>query len=65
MKVTVDSTKCEFHGQCTISAPDLFEIHDDGDLRYVETVSSDQVDDVRDAAGACPMQAIVLHDDLG
>lgn len=29
MKVIVDNDRCELHGECTIAAPDVFEIEDD------------------------------------
>ena len=30
MKVIVDMNKCEFHGQCEIAAPDVFELRSRG-----------------------------------
>ncbi|HEX3930498.1 MAG TPA: ferredoxin [Nocardioides sp.] len=63
MRVTVDRATCEQHGQCTLSAPDVFHFDDHGDLEYDGEPADDQVDVVEEAADVCPVQAImVLHD---
>ncbi|WP_431306003.1 ferredoxin [Clavibacter michiganensis] len=60
MRVHVDMSKCQYHGQCTISAPRHFEILPDGDLRYESDVVEDDVADIEDAVDACPAQAIAF-----
>ena len=67
MRIAVDLTTCENHGQCTFVAPDVFSLNDDGELsfrehaatEYVsETISDEHRDNVEDAIGMCPVQAI-------
>jgi ferredoxin len=61
MRVSVDMAKCQFHGQCTISAPRHFEISPDGDLHYPSIVPDVDADDIEDAVDACPAQAITFE----
>ncbi|MGE2730749.1 ferredoxin [Mycolicibacterium vaccae] len=60
MHVSVDRTRCENHGQCVISAPDVFEFGDDGTLQFHEDEVAAHADEVVDAADVCPAQAILL-----
>jgi ferredoxin len=70
MKVVVDLTKCQNHGQCTYSAPSVFSLDDEGLLAFrqeaSETYVSPEIDpahdeDVEEAADMCPVQAIKLE----
>ena len=36
MKVVVDLTLCDLHGLCVETAPEVFEIADDGALRVLD-----------------------------
>lgn len=60
MKVTVDRSTCQNHGQCAIAAPDVFDLDDDGELMYEAEPSDEYADDVEDAADVCPVQAITI-----
>lgn len=60
MNISVDRSVCQNHGQCAIAAPDVFEIDDDGELRYESAPADDFADDVEDAADVCPVQAITV-----
>lgn len=60
MKVSVDRALCQEHGQCAIAAPAVFEINDDGELRYDAAPDDARRDEVEDAADVCPVQAILL-----
>lgn len=61
MKVTVDRTKCTGLGICEATAPEVFEVDENGDLLLLaETVSTDQVDEVRAAVEGCPTEALRL-----
>ena len=69
MKIRVDLNRCENHGQCTIAAPELFSLNDDGllafrDVAEEEYVSGDLTAVEEASAGVavdmCPMQAISL-----
>ncbi|GAB7007474.1 hypothetical protein JCM18899A_49490 [Nocardioides sp. AN3] len=67
MKIAVDLKTCENHGQCAFVAPDVFSLDSNGLLsfrseaqdEYTSNVLPAQVhDDVEDAIGMCPVQAI-------
>jgi len=60
MKVTVDLSLCQDHGQCAIAAPDVFEINDEGKLSYVGSPDDSMRDYVEEAADVCPVQAILV-----
>ncbi len=62
MKVTVDLTLCQDHGQCAIAAPEVFRINDDGKLEYDDSPDDSMRDYVEEAADVCPVQAIEIHD---
>lgn len=59
MKVQVNQEKCEGHGKCQKSAPEVFELRDD-DLSYVliEDVPGSLRPKVENAIRLCPRQAI-------
>ncbi|UGQ11122.1 ferredoxin [Yinghuangia sp. ASG 101] len=69
MRFTVDLDQCANHGQCSLAAPDLFALDDDGQLSYrahasdeytsAELGTADQ-DGAASAADMCPMRAIRL-----
>ncbi|MEU7057288.1 ferredoxin [Streptomyces sp. NPDC046197] len=60
MQTVVDLTRCQGYAQCVFLAPDVFELHGDEGLLYSTAVPDDQVERVRQAAAACPVQAILL-----
>jgi ferredoxin len=62
MKVHVDRTLCDDHGQCTIAAPKVFRMDDDGTLDYDAEFDEGLLDEVEEAADVCPVQAILLGD---
>lgn len=62
MKVTVDLTLCQDHGQCAIAAPEVFRINEDGKLEYDDSPDDAMRDYVEEAADVCPVQAIEIHD---
>ncbi|MFF0291610.1 ferredoxin [Streptomyces sp. NPDC005262] len=59
MQVVVDLTRCQGYAQCVFLAPEVFELHGEEGLLYATTVPDDQVKRVRQAAAACPVQAIL------
>ena len=65
MKVHVDRSLCDNHGQCAIAAPDVFRMNDEGILEYDEDFAPDQLDEVEEAIDVCPVQAIVLASAAG
>lgn len=64
MKVKVDTDTCEAHGDCTVAAPDIFELGDDDDVVTLKLSEppEDQHGNARDAAEACPVEAITIEE---
>jgi ferredoxin len=60
MKVVVDLNKCQDHGQCVFSAPEVFQLDQDGHLVYVAEPDDALREDIEDAADVCPLQAIAI-----
>ncbi|RLV10556.1 ferredoxin [Streptomyces griseocarneus] len=60
MQIVVDLNRCQSYAQCVFLAPEVFELHGEESLLYAPAVAADQVERVRQAATACPVQAIVL-----
>ncbi|MEV4571013.1 ferredoxin [Nonomuraea sp. NPDC049419] len=58
MKVVVDMTRCQDHGQCVFAAPEVFQLDDSGHLAYVADPDESLRSEVEDAADVCPLQAI-------
>lgn len=58
--ISVDTNACNNYGQCCFEAEDIFFLDDDGQLRFTAEVGDDRLEDVENAADACPMQAISL-----
>ena len=62
IKVLVDMDVCQNHGQCVFSAPQVFELDDEGDLVQLQgEVGEDLRDAVEEAADVCPVQAITIE----
>ena len=49
MKVWVDRTLCENHGQCAIAAPNTFEMDEEGILQYTEGLPAGELEYIEDA----------------
>jgi ferredoxin len=59
--VRVDGEMCVGTGMCEASAPDLFEVTEDGTARaLLDVVPPDRVDAARQAAADCPTRALQL-----
>jgi ferredoxin len=58
MKIHVDREVCDLHGQCVLSAPDIFSFDDDGELTYLPEVSDELGARAEAAASVCPTGAI-------
>jgi ferredoxin len=63
MRAAVDHHRCEGHGRCFAVAGELFDVDDDG-YSVVDDmlIPAEQEAVARDAAAACPSQAIRLSD---
>lgn len=71
MRVIVDLTKCQDHGQCVFACPEVFSLDENGRLSFrgsgVEIYRSDLIPEtlrpkVEEAADVCPTQAILIED---
>ncbi|MFN2538859.1 MAG: ferredoxin [Mycobacteriales bacterium] len=62
MRVAVDSSKCQGHTQCAMSAPTVFGLDDEDGHAVVlmPDVPADLEADVRKAALNCPERAVVI-----
>lgn len=60
MLVTVDFDRCEGHGLCTLSAPEVFSIDDRGSLQVVERPGAEHRAAVEESVRTCPALAIQL-----
>lgn len=61
MRVIVDRSLCDEHGQCEIAAPEVFRIAEEGTLVFVEQPDEAHRAAVEDAADVCPVQAILIQ----
>jgi len=58
----VDDELCVGTGVCEATAPDLFEVGDDGVSHVlVESIPSDRLDAAREAAANCPTRALKVE----
>ncbi|MFD3586140.1 ferredoxin [Streptomyces sp. NPDC058683] len=64
MRTVVDLTRCQGYAQCVFLAPQMFELHGEEGLLYTTAVPEDQVERVRQAVAACPVQAILLGEEV-
>ena len=64
MKVIVDQNKCVASGQCVLSAPEVFDQRDEDGVVVLlnENPSDEQTEGARQAAAACPAQAIYIEE---
>ncbi|MGN5381287.1 ferredoxin [Streptomyces sp. MUSC 14] len=60
MRTVVDLTRCQAYAQCVFLAPEMFELHGEEALLYRQEVPDEQLERVRQAAAACPVQAILV-----
>ncbi len=64
MQVKVDRDLCIGSAMCVATAPDVFELDDEGLSRVVDQEAGDE-ESLRQAAEGCPVQAVLLFDDEG
>jgi ferredoxin len=62
MRIIVDLTVCDSHGQCALVAPDIFTLDENLDLHYQECPSESLRDAALEAVLTCPTQAIKIED---
>lgn len=62
MLVTVDLDRCEGHGLCVVSAPEVFSFDDRGKLQVIERPGPEHRVAVEDSVRMCPALAVQLTD---
>jgi len=62
VKIHVDLKKCQLHGQCIISAPEVFHFDAQGNLAWSADPPAAERQNVEEAAEVCPVQAITIED---
>lgn len=61
MKLTVDWNLCDGNGNCTVEAPEVFQLNDDDELDVlIEEPGEDLRPKVEMAAASCPKRAIAI-----
>ncbi|BCK73871.1 hypothetical protein Srufu_078240 [Streptomyces libani subsp. rufus] len=65
LNVVVDLNRCQGYAQCAFLAPEVFTMHGEESLLYHPVVPDGQLEQVRRAAVACPVQAIVTGEEAG
>lgn len=60
--VSVDNVRCNQYGYCQAEAPEVFEIAEDGRLRYEPRPHQREAANARAAERVCPMRAIDLKE---
>ncbi|WP_040919100.1 MULTISPECIES: ferredoxin [Saccharomonospora] len=58
MPITIDYDRCGGHGLCALTAPEVFQMDDQGFTRYVAEPADSERDNVIQAIPDCPVQAI-------
>lgn len=64
IKIILDETRCELHGECVLAAPTVFDIVDDDDefVTLLMTEAPEELrGDVQRAVDDCPVQALRLE----
>lgn len=62
MRVEIDLKKCSGMGLCEVSAPNVFEVGEDGQAHLlVDEISEEDVAGVEEAVANCPAMALTLH----
>ncbi|MFJ2114056.1 MULTISPECIES: ferredoxin [unclassified Streptomyces] len=65
MQIVVDLNRCQGYAQCVFLAPEVFELHGEESLMFTPAVPDGQYEEVRRAAAACPVQAILVGEPAG
>lgn len=62
MRLGVDRSLCEGHGQCVAVDPDSFELDDEMTVLYHEPAQGSDVALLKEAVMACPSGALTLEE---
>jgi ferredoxin len=61
MRIVVDQSVCDLHGQCVFAAPQLFRFDAQGELEWEAEVGGELEPAARKAQAICPASAIELR----
>jgi ferredoxin len=62
-KVIADRDTCQGYGNCITTAPDVYDIDDDGKVVLLaETIEESERARVEEAARSCPVDALTVED---
>ncbi|WP_316764043.1 ferredoxin [Streptomyces herbicida] len=64
MQIVVDPTGCQGYAQCVFLAPEVFALHGEEGLLYAPAVPDDQLERVHQAVAACPVQAVLVGEEV-
>jgi len=62
VRVIVDNQRCKRYGICQAESPELFQLLEDGRLRYISDPETHDRPGAQAAARSCPMRAIRLQE---
>jgi len=62
MRACVDPDTCTGCGVCVETCPEVFELRDDVSVVIADPVPPEHEDRVREAAEACPVEAITVEE---
>ncbi|MFE9975646.1 ferredoxin [Streptomyces hirsutus] len=64
MRITVDISRCEAHGECVVTAPEVFDLDEEGVVvRLIDaSPGEEQREKVERAVRFCPTKALTLDD---
>ena len=63
VKIKIERDDCIGCGSCEATAPDYFELGDDGKARVKKQYSEEDKDIIQEAVDGCPVQAISLSEE--
>lgn len=62
-RIHVDFTKCQGYANCVVSAPEVFDLDDNGKVDVLRaTVDDAALTEVREAVRSCPAAALTLKE---
>jgi ferredoxin len=61
MKAVVDADMCTGCELCVTTAPDVFEMADDVAVMKGDSIPDEYLDDAKQAAEECPVEAITIE----